>query len=65
MYKLQLPIGSRVHPVFYVLLLEPAPENSEVSNEQVEPINEPDVYDVERILKTRTLANGKKEYLIK
>ena len=65
MYKLQLLIGSRVYLVFYISLLKPALEDSKVSNEQVEPVNELDVYNVERILKVRTSANGKKEYLIK
>src|SRR5579862_5201287 len=58
MYKLQLPIRSRVHLVFYILLLKPALENVEVSNELVEPMNEPDVYNIERILRTRTSANS-------
>jgi hypothetical protein len=27
-YKLEMPEGIRIHPVFYVLLLEPIPKNA-------------------------------------
>ena len=65
MYKLQLLIGSRVHLVFYILLLKLALENNKVSNKQVELVNELNIYNVECILKVRTSANSKREYLIK
>jgi hypothetical protein len=34
-YELQLPKGSRLHLVFYVLLLELAPPRVAVSNEEL------------------------------
>ena len=65
-YKLRLPENSRLHPVFHVSLLEPAKGKTPVAMKtELQPENEPDVYEVEKILDTRTTTSGQQEYLIK
>ena len=65
-YKLRLPAKSRLHPVFHVSLLEPAKGNAPiVTNAELQPENDPDVYEVEKILDTRTTTRGQQEYLVK
>ena len=63
-YKLKLPTGSRIHPIFHVSLLEKAPQNVTTSTDEIQPEEEPDVYDVERILDSR-ISKKKTEYLVK
>jgi hypothetical protein len=63
-YRLKLLKGFRIHPVFYVSLLEKALNRVTTSNEEIQPKEEPNVYDVEKILASR-VSNGKVEYLIK
>jgi hypothetical protein len=65
-YKLRLPKNSKLHPVFHVSLLEPAKGDTPLAtNTELQPENEPDVYEVEKILDTRTTTDGQQEYLIK
>jgi len=62
-YELELPKGTRIHPIFHVSLLEPAPSNAKIQTTlEVEPDEQE--YEVEDILDKRT--NGKtEEYLVK
>ena len=64
-YELELPKGSRIHPIFHVSLLKEAEGAAETSNEEIQPEHEPDVYDVERVLDSRVSNKGQMEYLIK
>jgi hypothetical protein len=65
-YKLRLPQNSRLHPVFHVSLLEPAKGDTPLATDtELQPENDLDVYEVEKILDTRTTSDGQQEYLIK
>ena len=64
-FKLRLPKTSRLHPVFHISLLEPAPSDVPNSKEEVQPENELQEYEVEEIMDTRTTKEGQQEYLIK
>jgi Chromo (CHRromatin Organisation MOdifier) domain len=50
--------------VFYISLLEKALDNIVTSNKEIQPEEELNIYDVEKILASR-VSNGKVEYLIK
>ncbi|PNH26219.1 hypothetical protein BJF96_g10464 [Verticillium dahliae] len=61
-YHLSLPKNMKIHPIFHIALLEPAPPDAPLeTNIEVEGTNE---YEVERIIDHRT-KNNQDEYLIK
>ena len=62
-YRLKLPDTMRIHPVFHISLLEPAPPGTQ-PDEETEIEDETPEYEVEMVLDSRS-ANGDTEYLIK
>ena len=66
-YKLRLPKGSKIHPIFYISLLELAPNKEQLNDSVLEPEEHKlDKYNVKRILDNR-ISMKKKElkYLVK
>src|SRR5208337_4514411 len=62
-YELILPPGVRLHPIFHISLLEPAPKNTRLSTTE-EVDSESEEYEVERILDSRQQGRNV-EYLVK
>ncbi|KAM0712543.1 hypothetical protein Q7P37_011640 [Cladosporium fusiforme] len=65
-FELEIPKKMRIHPVFHISLLEPATPDTTLQDEveDLDPeIQEPS-YEVERILKERTVR-GQQQYLVK
>ena len=62
-YRLELPQAMRIHPVFHVSLLEPAPRNATPDTTTEIEDEEPE-YEVESVLDARS-ANDTVEYLVK
>jgi len=56
-------INKRIHPVFHISLLEPAPKNATIAK-NIEIKSEDDEYEVERILDHKRV-NGRPFYLVK
>ncbi|MCH86314.1 hypothetical protein A2U01_0007169, partial [Trifolium medium] len=54
-YKLKLPEGSRVHPVFHVSLLKKAVGNYDENEELPELMDEGEIYEPEAVLATRKI----------
>jgi hypothetical protein len=57
-YKLELLKGSRVHPIFYVLLLKEAARAAETSNKEIQLKHKLDVYNVEKVLNSKVSNKG-------
>jgi len=64
-YKLELLRGSRIHLIFYTLLLKEAAKTAEPSTEEIKLKHKLDVYNVKRVLDSRISKKGQIEYLIK
>jgi hypothetical protein len=62
---LELPKGSRIHLIFYVLLLKEAAGVAETSSKEIQLKHELDVYNVEKVLNSKVSNKGQIEYLIK
>jgi hypothetical protein len=65
-YELKLPKHMRIHPIFHVALLEPAPPNAKLDDnppEIAEEFEQPE-YEIERILDTRKKGR-QQQYLVK
>ena len=62
-FRLSLPTKMRIHPVFHISLLEPAPANARLET-QVELENDEKEWEVEKIMDSRT-HNADTEYLVK
>lgn len=64
-YRLKLSLHFRVHLVFYVLLLEPVKNNLSLRQDvELQPDNDPEVYNVKKILEHK-VEQGQRMYLIK
>src|SRR5215212_9625183 len=64
-FEIKLPTKSKLHLVFHILLLEKAPDYvPKATNTNIQPENEPDIYDVEKVLDKR-VSLKKTEYLVK
>ena len=65
-FKLQLPKRSRLHLIFHISLLKPTSETTPLAiNKEIQPENNPNVYEVKKLLNIRITNNGQQEYLIK
>jgi Chromo (CHRromatin Organisation MOdifier) domain len=63
-YELKLPQSIRIHPVFHISLLEPAPQDAKQTQIQLSDETQDDVYEVEKVLDDQEI-DGKTHYLIK
>jgi hypothetical protein len=57
-YELELLKGSKIHLIFYVLLLKEAARVVETSSKEIQPKHELDVYNVKRVLDSRVSSKG-------
>jgi len=64
-YKLELLKGSRIHLIFYVLLLKEAARVVETSTKEIKLKHKLNIYNVKKVLDSRISNKGQIEYLIK
>jgi hypothetical protein len=64
-YKLRLLKGSRVYPIFHISLFKEVAEIANTNNKEIELENEPDIFNIKRILDSRVSNRGQTEYLVK
>ena len=57
-YKLELLKGSRIHLIFYVLLLKEAARATKPSTKEIRLKHKPNVYNVEKVLDSRISKKG-------
>ena len=62
-FRLNLPEGMRIHPVFHVLLLEPAPDNARLGPIQIDEETQTPLYEVDEIIGHKEVQDGH-HYLI-
>jgi hypothetical protein len=63
-YQLILPQTMRIHPVFHVSLLEPAPKGTRTGQEELSDESQEPRYEVEEVLDCQPI-DGQPHYLIK
>jgi hypothetical protein len=64
-YKLELLKGSKVYPIFHVLLFRKVVRITDTNNKEIEPKHEPNIFNMKRILDSRVNNKNKTEYLVK
>jgi len=62
-YRLEMPEGMRIHPVFHVALLEPAPKNARPGPIHLDEETQEPYYEADQIMGSK-IINGKPHYLI-
>ena len=61
--KLDLPKSMRIHPVFHISLLEPAPKNAQPGPVEIEEETQIPRYEVDKIMSDK-LIQGQRHYLV-
>ena len=64
-YKLELLKGSRIHLIFYILLLKEIARTTKTSTKEIKLKHELDVYNIKQVLNSKISNKGQIEYLIK
>jgi RNase H-like domain found in reverse transcriptase/Integrase zinc binding domain/Chromo (CHRromatin Organisation MOdifier) domain len=62
-FELDVPEGMRIHPVFHISLLEPAPRNARPGPTEIDEETQTPYYEVDKIIGYRLVSN-KPHYLI-
>jgi len=57
-YELELPKGSRIHLIFYVLFLKEAARIAETSIKEIKLKHKLDVYNVKKVLNSKISKKG-------